>query len=140
MLRVFGGCHCGNLRIEARLTGAPESYNPRECDCEFCRKHGAAYVSDPQGKLSIVVSDPAALTRYRQGNALAEMLICRQCGVLAGALFAADGQLFGAVNVQALEGAHTFGARQAVSPRKLNASEKTRRWQDIWFPNVSFRS
>jgi hypothetical protein len=140
MLRVFGGCHCGNLRIDVRLTGAPESYNPRECDCGFCRKHGAAYVSDPEGKLSIAVTDPAALTRYRQGNALAEMLICRQCGVLAGALFATDGQLFGAVNVQALEGAHTFGARLVVSPRKLNATEKSRRWQDIWFPNVSVRS
>jgi hypothetical protein len=139
MLRIFGGCHCGNLRIEARLTKPSESYNPRECDCEFCRKHGAAYVSDPQGKLTIAISDPGALSRYRQGNALAEMLVCRQCGVLAGALFAADGQLFGTVNVQALEGSHSFGARQAVSPRKLNAAEKTRRWQDIWFPNVSVR-
>jgi hypothetical protein len=140
MLRLFGGCHCGTLRIEAQLPHLLESYNPRECDCEFCRKHGAAYVSDPGGKLTVAVSDAGGIGRYRQGNALADMLICRKCGVLVGALYAAEGPLYGVVNVQSLEAVRGFGARQAVSPQKLNAAEKARRWQDIWFPNVIVRS
>src|SRR5437762_851279 len=63
-----GGCHCGNISIEMTLTQTAASYIPRACDCDFCRKHSAAYVSDPKGSLSIKVKDNDALGAYRQGE------------------------------------------------------------------------
>jgi hypothetical protein len=140
MYKVSGGCHCGNLFVEAQLTRAPESYNPRACDCDFCRKHGAAYVSDPQGSLSIVIRDEQRAARYRQGSGTAELLLCRDCGVVVGALYQGEEGLHGVVNAQAIEAGTGFGAPQPVSPRMLSAPEKVRRWQEIWFPNVSVRS
>ena len=140
MYKVSGGCHCGNLRVEAQLTRNPESYNPRACDCDFCRKHGAAYVSDPQGSLSIVIRDEQRATRYRQGSGTAELLLCRDCGVVVGALYQGEEGLHGVVNLQAIEAGTRFGAPQPVSPRMLSAPEKVRRWREIWFPNVSVRS
>ena len=137
MHTATGGCHCGNIRVELEMTRPPEAYNPRTCDCDFCSKHGAAYVSDPKGALRIRLKEEGQTSRYRQGSGQAELLLCRNCGVLASALFNEDGRLYAAVNARVVERAAQFGTPQAVSPKTLSAGEKVRRWQDIWFPNVS---
>ena len=136
MQRITGACHCGNIRLEIELSREPAGYRPRACDCDFCRKHRSAYVSDPHGSLVIHVRDSHELGTYRQGNELAEMLLCRGCGVLVGALFRADGQLFATVNVRAAEEAVVFGSDEVVSPRKLTGNEKTARWKALWFADV----
>ncbi len=140
MASVSGGCHCGNFSVELQLTRAPDRYEPRACDCDFCRKHGAAYVSDPDGALDIRIADPAQAGRYRQGSAQAEMLLCRRCGVLLGALFTDGGRCFGAVNAQVLDPAVRLGATTAVSRNTLSAREKAARWRKLWFANVSIAS
>jgi hypothetical protein len=132
-----GGCHCGNIVLELTLTRSSHSYQPRACDCSFCRKHGAAYVSDPQGALRIGVREAGETRRYRQGSGQAELLLCRSCGVLVGALLNHAGRLYAAVNARVLDAAEGFGAEQSVSPRLLSGDEKVKRWQAIWFSNVS---
>jgi len=137
MHTLSGGCHCGSIRVELALPQPPDTYHPRACDCEFCRKHGAAYVSDPQGSLRIRIADAQHAGRYRQGSGVAELLLCRNCGVLVGALYRADARLYGAVNARVIQPGASFGSEQPVSPRTLTASDKVRRWQDIWFADVS---
>jgi len=136
MPRLAGGCHCGNITVRVELERAPDAYAPRACDCEFCRKHGAAWVSDPQGSLSIHIRDERDASRYAQGDRLAEMLLCRNCGVLVGALWR-EQRLYGVVNAGALDGHVAFAAVQPVSPRTLPADAKTSRWQSIWFAEVT---
>jgi len=134
--RLAGGCHCGNIRVSVELERAPESYAPRACDCEFCHKHGAAWVSDARGSLTIRIRDERATSRYTQGDRLAEMLLCRNCGVLVGALW--RGQcLYAVVNVSALETRSAFPDAQPASPRMLSAEAKKSRWQSLWFANVT---
>jgi hypothetical protein len=140
MHTMKGGCHCGNLRVTAELTALPAAYCPRICDCEFCRKHAAAYVSDPQGSLLIRVDDERAVARYRQGNGLAEMLLCANCGVLIGAVFQDERALYGVVNARVLDGWQDFGARQVVSPKTLSGEQKVSRWQQLWFADVKIDS
>ena len=137
MQTLRGGCHCGNIRITLTLTREAGSYHPRACDCDFCRKHDAAYVSDPQGAMRLNILDERAATRYAQGSGQAELLLCRICGVLVGPLYSDGGRLYGAVNVNAVEGAAAFGTRQPVSPQTLSASEKARRWKELWFADVA---
>jgi len=137
MFTVSGGCHCGNILVDLELARAPDTYNPRACDCDFCRQHNAAYVSDPRGSLTIQIKDEHRSGRYRQGSGQAEFLFCGNCGVLVGVLYRNNGQLYAAVNAKAVEGGKSFGAEQPVSPKTLSAREKARRWQDIWFSNVS---
>ena len=136
MHRLAGGCHCGNIRIELELTRSAATYNPRACDCGFCRKHQAAYVSDPQGSLRIRIRDERDCGRYAQGSGQAELLLCRHCGVLVAPLYRDAGRLYAAVNVNVVEGAE-FGPRQSVSPQTLGAGDKVARWKDLWFSNVS---
>ena len=133
---VSGGCYCGNIRLTVSLSRDLSTYTPRACDCDFCRKHGAAYVSDPTGSLRIRVTDERELSRFRQGSNTAEMLLCRQCGVLVGALYQEADGLFGTVNAQALESRASFGVETSVSPKALAADRKVQRWREIWFPRV----
>jgi hypothetical protein len=140
MYSVSGGCHCGNILVELEFAGTPNAFNPRACDCDFCRKHCAAYVSDAKGSLRIRIKDERAEGRYRQGSGQAEFLLCRTCGVLVGVLYQSDGGTYAAVNVRIVDVRTDFGVDVPVSPRKLSESEKVQRWQDIWFSNVNVRS
>jgi hypothetical protein len=136
MHKVSGGCHCGNILVDLELARTPDTYDPRSCDCDFCRKHSASYVSDAQGSLVIRFKDERDSGRYRQGSGLAECLFCRNCGVLVGALYRSDKQLYATVNVRVIDGRVNFGSEQPVSPKQLSESEKLKRWQEIWFSNV----
>lgn len=136
MHRLNGACHCGNIRLELELTGAPGGYSPRACDCEFCTKHAAAYVSDPEGALTIRIGDERRTARYRQGSGQAEFLLCTGCGVLVGVLYRSDGRLYAAVNAKAVRGGADFGTEQPVSPKTLAAEQKAQRWQEVWFADV----
>lgn len=137
MIEISGGCHCGNILVDLKLVRPPESYNPRACDCDFCVKHNAAYVSDRQGALVIGIKDGQLSGNYRQGSGQAEFLFCNNCGVLVGVMYRNDRRLYAAVNAKAVQGGKPFGPEQSVSPKKLSAEDKVKRWQDVWFPNVS---
>jgi hypothetical protein len=106
------------------------------CDCDFCRLHGAAYISDSEGTLRIRVEDEEALTTYRQGSRQAEFLMCRRCGVVLGVMYRTDQQSYAAVNARTLGASAAFGPDQAVSPKALAADEKARRWRELWFSRI----
>lgn len=133
---LTGGCYCGNIRLAARLSRELAEYRPRACDCDFCRKHGAAYVSDRDGSLRIELRDPTGVSLYRQGNELADMILCARCGVLVGALFREEGSLYATVNVRSLQGNDGFAPEQEVSPKLLVPEDKISRWKKVWFRNV----
>lgn len=128
-----GGCHCGKVRVELATSIRPEDFRPRACDCSFCTKHGAAYVSDPGGRLRVIGSE--MLAEYRQGSGTATMLLCRACGVLVAAVFEEGGRRYGTVNSKCLEDV-AFGAPQTVSPQTLAPEEKKGRWIRLWTPDV----
>jgi hypothetical protein len=123
--------------VDLEVAREPGTYHPRACDCDFCRKHGAAYVSDPQGSLVVRIRDERNTAYYRQGSGLADFLFCRSCGVLAAVLYREDSRAYGAINAKIVEGGATFGAEQTSSPKALSDSQKTKRWQDLWFPKVT---
>jgi hypothetical protein len=138
MHKIHGGCHCGNLSVEVGLSAEPASYQPRACDCAYCRQHGAAWLSDATGSLAISVAHSQELGIYRQGSEQAELLFCRRCGGLTAVLLQAGGRTFGAVNSKAFVATSvTFGAEICVSPQKLAPGDKVTRWRELWFANVS---
>ena len=134
--RVRGACHCGAVSVALTLTRAPENYPERACDCDFCRQHGAAFVSDPAGALRIAVRAAEALRRYRQGSGVAECLLCACCGVFVGVVCVIDARLYGTVNTRVLDPSVGFGATVCVSPKQLSVEEKQQRWRANWFDDV----
>jgi hypothetical protein len=137
LMEAFNGkCYCGNIHLTVTLSRDPSAVNPRACDCDFCQKHGAAYVSDPRGSLDIRIKDEGEVGRFQQGSEIAEMLLCRRCGVLVAALFRDVDRLFGTLNVKALDRRADFGTAVPASPKSLAPDEKTGRWRELWFPDV----
>jgi hypothetical protein len=137
MVTLKGQCHCGNVQLDVELTQPPGAYQPRACDCEFCQKHGAAYISDPQGALALHVKDGRLLKKYRQGSGRAFCLLCTGCGVVVGAAYEEKGQTFAALNRRVVEGGVVFGAEMTVSPKALGVDEKIQRWKNLWFSRVA---
>ena len=140
MHNLNGGCHCGNLTLELSTRWTPDQVHPRACDCSFCRKHAAAYISDPQGQLTIRIKDSALLQRYRQGAELAEFVLCKLCGVLVAVCYEEAGRVYAAVNKQAINENEAFAEDKTASPQLLSAEEKVQRWKNAWFSDVSLIS
>lgn len=138
-ITLHGSCHCGRLRIEFSTGQDPTDFTPRACDCSFCRKHGAAYVSDPAGRLS-VSAHQGALRKYRQGSDTADFLLCGQCGVLVAVVFEHTGHLYGAVNTGCLDEDNGFMVAVPASPQMLSADEKVSRWLKLWIPDVELNA
>jgi len=136
LYELSGSCHCGNLSFEMQITDEPVSYATRSCDCEFCCKHGASYLSDKDGKLTISIIDQSNLQKYRQGSKIADFLLCKQCSVLIGVCCEIQGNLFASINSRTIDGDTMFGETQTVSPQHLSDDERVHRWQEVWFQDV----
>ena len=138
--KYTGSCHCGNIALKIKLSDELNLYTSRTCDCNFCLKHGASYISDKNGELAISVAQKSRLSKYKQGDCLADFLICQICGVLVGACYKYRGRLYATVNSRTLALNTELKQYKMVSPQKLSNIEKNQRWQDVWFSNVSFGS
>lgn len=137
MQRLKGGCQCGNIIVDLEFQHPPETCEVRVCDCEFCRKRNAAYVSDPQGSMVVWIRDRGRYGSYRQGSGQAEFLSCTNCGVLIGSLYRNGGHVYATVNARCVRGEKHFAAEHVMSPRNLNADEKIQRWRALWFGRVT---
>lgn len=131
-----GGCHCGALRWSLQSNRTAAELVPRACDCDFCTRHGAAWLSDPEGLL-VVRASPDDVQRYRQGSGQAEFLICRHCSVLVAVIARMpDGREKGAVNRNAFDQPNSLADPVVVSPQQLAADAKLSRWTQAWTPLV----
>ena len=131
-----GTCHCGQLRIAFSTGQDPATIAPRTCDCSFCRKHGAAYISDPAGRLSVTETEAGTLHEYQQGSNAARFLLCARCGVLVAVIFRHRDRIHGAVNAGCLDAEPGLASAVAASPQTLSPDEKISRWLALWIPDV----
>jgi len=131
---MHGGCHCGRIAFDMTLSKPASDFMPRACDCSFCRKHGAAWLSDAGGSLRVRLRGEPMV--YRQGSAQAEFIACAHCAVLALVRYEHEGRVHAAVNVRALEDWASFAASQPASPQQLSSTDKRERWMQLWFADV----
>ena len=122
----YGRCHCGSLTLRYTTALEPSQVSPRACDCSYCIRQGAMYVSDPQGRLELDEGGH----RYRQGEQRADFVSCSTCAVLLAVVF----EKRGAVNVRCLERFAEFGVPQVVSPQSLSPDQRLQRWEANWTP------
>jgi hypothetical protein len=98
-----GACHCGAIGYAYRTDLPPSAWSVRACQCSFCRSHAGVTTSDPAGSLEFFEHTPGALNRYRFARRTADYLICRNCGIYLGAIFASARGRFGIVNVNTMK-------------------------------------
>ena len=132
--RHDGGCHCGAVRWTLETPLALAQFAPRACDCDFCMRHRAAWVSDATGALELRDTG-GQMQRYRQGSGQAEFLFCGGCGVLVAVTCRdGNGMLRGAVNRNGFDERHLLGDDVVASPQQLAPEAKLARWSQLWTP------
>ena len=107
-MQYEGGCHCGNLRTQLRLTRAPTEAALRSCSCSFCRAHATRTVSDPDGSFEVWAEDWSLVEPYRFGSRTADYLVCRRCGIYIGAVCDTPAGTRAVVNTNALQDRAVF--------------------------------
>ena len=135
-LTLEGGCHCGAIGLTFSTSLSLADTAPRACDCSFCRAHGAAWVSDAAGSLTLHTRRPDRLRRYRQGSLAAQFLLCGDCGVLVAVVFQEEDRTYAAVNVRCLHAREAFAPVVTASPQALAPEQKTTRWRQLWIADV----
>lgn len=134
---LAGGCHCARLSVAFTPGADAASLQPRACDCAFCTRHGAAWVSDPAGRLVLHEHEAGALREYRQGSNTARFLFCGHCAVLVAVVFEHQARLYGAINARCLDVAGVLDGTVTASPQTLAPADKVARWQVLWVPDVA---
>lgn len=139
MTTLTGQCQCGKLRLRFETALTYQQLIPRACDCDFCRQRGAAYVSDPLGRLVIETDAQASLQTVRQGSKTADFIQCRHCGDVVAVVFDDGSTRYGTLNANCLIERALLPAAQSASPKLLTTEEKKRRWRRLWVPAVEIK-
>ena len=129
-MKYSSACSCGCVKLELQLPQAIASYNPRECDCSFCKKRSLMYLSDKSGKL--VIRTGLQLCQSKQGSKQANFISCSNCGDVVAVTYSSLKGLKGAVVANLFEEKYKMGKPISVSPKLLTPEEKLIRWISLW--------
>ena len=136
MTTLTGGCHCRNIKIELDTDLAPADFEPRACECSFCRQHQARAVSDPNGALKISVADGDQLSRYQFAMKSIEFLVCRTCGVYVAPFMPdpTDDKAYGSLMISALDERDAFREPEPKNYDDQEKEDRTARRRRVWTP------
>jgi len=130
-----GSCHCGALGFTFRTALPVTAWSVRECQCGFCRAHGALTTTDPAGRVAFHAREPGLLRRYRFAMRTADFLLCARCGVYLGAQIETAAGAFGTVNVRAMTPLPAgLPAPSSAVYDAESAPERVRRRAQRWTP------
>jgi hypothetical protein len=137
MHELRGSCHCGNVEFTLFTNKEVVGFLPRRCSCSMCRRHGASYISDPDGRLELRYRDGSQLSLYRIGHRTAQWVICSRCGVLTAVLCEIEGRLRAVVRVQSMVD-HSFPQPEVMTnfdPESVE--ERLQRRAKTWIGSVT---
>lgn len=132
---IYAGiCHCGKVNASFESSKTPAELAPRACQCGFCRRHGAATVSDPAGEV-VIGAAPDDFHFYRFGLKTSDFLICRHCGTYVAAAIGEAPRIRATLNVAGLAMADFLAIRpQPVDYSRETTDERIARRVTRWTP------
>ncbi len=134
-----GACSCGLVKIEFSSRLELSDFEARICDCDFCVARNVKYISDSSGHLKL--TSEGDLNFYQQGSNQAKFIACTQCDDIICASYknlVEPERFIGSLNVNLLSNVSLLKNSVTVSPKKLTASDKLERWEQVWMP-ISFQ-
>jgi hypothetical protein len=136
-MRIDGGCHCKNIVFELDWPGAAPDVVARACGCSFCIKHGGVWTSNPGAKLSVVVREPGAASKYAFGTETATFHVCSRCGAVPIVTSEIASRLYAVVNVNTFENLDPVRLRrQAADFEGEDLQSRLARRQRNWIADV----
>lgn len=129
-MRMHGSCRCKNIELHWRTVDF--SVVPRACQCDYCRSHGAAYVSKAGTPVDVRIRDAGLHRIVRHGSNSAEFHECINCGELILVTATIDGEVYGALNARCLDNRLGFANATDVDYSGDTAAQKQARWRQNW--------
>ncbi len=100
--KYIGNCHCGNIKFVFTSAKNETEFTPRTCSCSFCRRHGASYISDPEGRLELQIGNHDDVSFYQFGHKTCEFIICGKCGVDMMAISEIENKKYAVINIKTM--------------------------------------
>ena len=136
-----GSCHCRRIVFRYATDIQPAKWAVRACQCSFCRRHGAACTSDPDGQVIFTEQQDGEQSWYRFGLQTADFLVCPICGIYVGAVIQTPQGWFATINCHTLdEPPNDLPEETAVRYDNESASERLARRERVWTPMRPFQS
>ena len=129
-MSMHGNCSCNNMQITWHTTDY--SVVPRACQCNYCRRKGAAYVSKSGTAVEVRIHDANQHWIHVQGSRSAEFHECAACGDVVLVTAMIDGEVYAALNARCLHNRLGFATAVAVDYAGQTAEEKMLRWRQNW--------
>jgi hypothetical protein len=130
MIMIYkGSCNCHRWQVEVEATKPLGDFNPRSCDCDYCKNSPSEIISDPNMRVDLMGGEIAI---NKNGDQLANFYYCDSCGDLLAVGCDFNNQLRGAVNANLLHDSGQLGQVIAIQPRLLSIDEKLDRWGTLW--------
>lgn len=134
---IAGGCHCGNVRYSLQWPSKEPEVPVRKCGCTFCTKHGGAWTSNPQARLTVAICDATAVSEYRFGTETADFSVCSRCGCVPFVSSWIDEVRYAVVNVNTFEITDKLAFDESATDFSVEetAARLSRRKRN-WIPDV----
>ncbi len=126
---IQGLCSCGQWQVNVRVDKSIDHLNPRICDCNYCKAHPSAVLSDPSMEIDLTGGKS---TFDQNGDRLAKFYRCKNCGDLLAVGCVIDEVLRGAVNSNIFGDTYQFGELIQIQPWLLSGKERLERWGKLW--------
>ncbi len=139
-MNYSGSCHCKNIQLVFQTEIPNADIQPRVCTCNFCTKHNAVYISDPQGDLTVTVENAQHISSYQHGTNTAGFIVCNQCGVFAVALSKIKGRVYAVLNTRTLDSATFTNPPQQFDYDGESTEERLKRRSRNWIGQVTLEN
>jgi hypothetical protein len=136
MNALKGSCHCGNVEFTLHTEKDEHTLVPRRCGCSMCRRHGATWISDPDGRLELRCRDEAGVGVYMFAHRTSRWILCARCGVLMAVVSRIDGRLRAVVRTQPMVD-HVFKGEVPMDFDGESVDERLARRSRTWIGSVT---
>ena len=114
--KIGGGCHCGAVRFQVKLSDGLRT--ARRCNCSYCRMRGAIAVSAELDDIAIW-QGADMLSLYQFGTMAARHYFCSRCGIYTHHQRRSNPHQYG-VNVACLDGISPFDFAEVPVNDRVN--------------------
>lgn len=136
-MSLQGSCRCRNILLHWQCRDY--SLVPRACQCAYCVRQHAAWVSKSGTALHAVIHDPRQHRVVEQGPAGAQFHECAHCNDVVLVTADIDGELYGAANARCVVNPRGFQNAVPGDTTALSVAAKRERWRLNWCSPLSIR-
>ena len=130
-----GGCSCKNIVISLFLDSELSQHTPRACQCSYCKKKNAAYISFSDWRMEVKIKNSDQINKFRFSTRTADFVSCKICDELIYVVSKIGNINYSVVNITAFKNIKFPGPEECDFDSEIQ-SERLIRRELNWISNV----